>query len=61
MVNDSKNTNKIEIILKGCKLNDEIFSSNIGAFTSFCSKVKYLDISINNLTVKTIQILKNCL
>ncbi len=60
-MNESKNNFKFDITLKGCKLDDEIFSSNIGVFTSFCTKVKLLDISTNNLTSKTIQILKNCL
>ena len=60
-VNESKSSSKLNLVLSNCKLNDETFSTNIGIFTSLCSKVRYLNLSSNDITMKTVQILKNCL
>lgn len=60
-VNDIINKTELQVVLKDTKLDDECFTSNVGSFTSFCSKVKFLDISENIISAKTVQIIKNCL
>ena len=48
------------MILSNCKLDDDCFMSNIGQFTSLCTKVSKLDISQNVITAKTIHVIKGC-
>lgn len=60
-MNELNNNKGLEVVLRNTKLDDECFVSNVGLFTSFCSKVRLLDISENNITAKTIQVIKNCL
>jgi hypothetical protein len=52
---------EIEVNLSDCRLDDDCFVSNVGVFTSFCSKVRHLNISDNFITAKTVQIIKVCL